>query len=67
MLLDLRESDGVDSVMVPAGVLAGSGRVYTVAVLAVRKADKTDFVGFGRFWSEFGMGSYAVAAVVTSP
>lgn len=67
LILDLRDANGVTSVTVPAGVMVGSSVPYTVAILAVRKADKVDFEGFGRFWSEFGMGSYAVVPVLTEP
>jgi hypothetical protein len=67
LVVALRQSSGVDTVTVPAGVMVGSSQVYTVAVLAIRKAPKSSFDGFGRFWSEFGIGSYAVVPVLTAP
>lgn len=67
LVLELRESGGVDAVTVPAGVLVGTSQVYTVAVLAIRKAPKSAFDGFGSYWSEFGIGSYAVVPVLTAP
>ncbi len=67
LVVELRQSNGVDTVTVPAGVMVGSSQVYTVAVLAIRKAPKSSFDGFGTFWSEFGIGSYAVVPVLTAP
>ena len=67
LVLELRKSNGVDALTVPAGVLVGSSQVYTVAVLAIRKAPKSAFDGFGTFFSDFGIGSYAVVPVLTAP
>jgi len=67
LVLELRQANGVDAVTVPAGVLVGSSQVYTVAVLAIQKAPKSAFDGFGTFWSAFGIGSYGVVPILTAP
>ncbi len=65
VMMDVRDSDGIDTLVVPGEAFPDGHHRYWLGVVGIRKAHTEDYSGFGTYWSTFGMGAWTLGEVVT--